>query len=269
MIRIAFLSLLFLSIFSASFAQSKYFMKVQQTLTEGDTSKAVKKLNKYIEKTPNDALLYKLRAEIKIARKDFDPAMLDLNSYCSLNPNCEDGEFLKGQLLYNLGDYSGCVSHFDLTKNSIYEESALVYKGLAYMWLYQYAHAERVFEQGISKFSKSKDLLYNASILAYRTENYDRAENYIDRFLEIAPTDFDGRLSKALIYTKQKKYIESNLILRELLKESETNPSVLYSIAVNYYHLNEFDMACNYFKQARNFGHEAAEMAIRKYCKGR
>lgn len=269
MVKIALSALCFILLSITLQSQSKSELKIRQHLTQGDTSKALKKLNQSLAKNPNDALLYKLRAEVKINRKDFDAAMTDLKSYCALNSYCEDGQFLMGSMLYKMGDYANCISHLDQTKGSKYEASAMVFKGLAYMWLYQYAHAEQVFSEAIDKFPQSKDLCYNGAILAYRMEKFDLAERYIQQFLALSPKDFDGLLSKALIYTKQKKYIESNLILRDLLKEKNDHASALYSIAVNYYHLNEYDLACNYFRQARDLGHEAAQLSLKKYCRGR
>lgn len=261
--------LLFLLINVTVFAQSKTELKIQKHLSASDTSKALKKLNKYIDKNEKDAALYLTRAKIKIERGDLDPAMADLNTFCSLEPNCGEASFLKGKIRYLQGDYAGCLPHFDAAANSAFEEQALVYKGLAYMWLYQATHAKQTFDQALEKFPTSVELLYNASLLAYRSENYDDANGFINRLLAVAPDDADARLTKALIQTKRKEYVASNLLLREMIKVDSENPSLNYSIGVNYYHLDERDLACDYFRRARDQGHDQAQMAIRNYCKGR
>lgn len=261
--------LLFLLVNFTVFAQSKAELKIEKYLTASDTSKALKKLNKYIEKNEKDAALYLTRAKIKIERGDLDPAMADLNTFCSLQPKCGEASFLKGKIRYLQGDYAGCLSHFDASINSDFEEPAMVYKGLAYMWLYQSTHAQQTFDKALEKFPESVDLLYNASLLAYRSEKYDDANGFINRLLAVDPNDADARLTKALIQTKRKEYVASNLLLREMLKVDDENPSINYSIGVNYYHLDERDLACDYFRRARDQGHDQAQMALRNYCKGR
>jgi tetratricopeptide (TPR) repeat protein len=261
--------LLLLTLSLPLFAQSKMELKVEKHLLAQDTSKAIKQLNKYITKHDQEVSLYLMRAKIKIERGDLDPAMADLNTFCSLQPNCGEASFLKGQIRYLQGDYSGCLTHFDAAVGSKFEEQALVYKGLAYMWLYQSTHAQQTFDKALEKHPQSVELLYNASLLAYRSEKYDEANGYINRLLAVAPDDADARLTKALIQTKRKEYVASNLLLREMLKVDDENPSINYSIVVNYYHLDERDLACDYFRRARDQGHDQAQMAIRNYCKGR
>lgn len=268
MIRVALIAL-FLAFTSTLFAQSKTEQKVDKYLVAGDTAKALKKLNKYIDKLPNQSELYLKRAKIKMQRNDLDPAMVDLNSYCSLNETCAEANFLKGKIRYLQGDYVGCLAHFDGTKNTPFEEQSLVYKGLAYMWQYQQAYAENVFKEALKKFPNSTSALYNASLLAYRMEKYEYANELATRLLQLSPNDKDAQLSQALIFTKLKKYVESNLLLREMQKTDEKNPTINYSIGVNYYHLEERDLACDYFRRARDQGHDQAQMALRNYCKGR
>lgn len=268
MIRVALIAI-FLAFTSSLFAQSKTELKVNKHLVAGDTAKALKKLNKGIDKFPNQSDLYLMRAKLKMQRNDLDPAMVDLNSYCSLNETCEEANFLKGKIRYQQGDYKGCITHFDGTKNTVFEEQSLVYKGLAYMWQYQQVYAENVFKEALQKFPNSTSALYNACLLAYRMEKYDYANELATKLLQLSPNDKDAQLSQALIFTKLKKYLESNLLLREMQKTDEKNPTINYSIGVNYYHLEERDLACDYFRRARDQGHDQAQMALRNYCKGR
>ena len=267
--RLFLILLCIVSLLNSTIAQTKSEIKVEKFLNAQDTAKAIKTLNKHLKKNPLNEVLYLRRAKIKIIRKDYDPAMADLNSYTSIATNHHEAEFLKGSIRFRQGDYAGALDHFEKVKLEPFEEQALVYTGLAYMWLYQQTYAEVTFKKTLKKYPNSTSALYNAAVQAYRMESYEYADGLIDRFLKIKPDDFDAQLTKSLILTKREKYIESNLLLREMLKTNNLNATINYSIGVNYYHLDERDLSCDYFRRARDLGHEAAKLSLRNYCKGR
>jgi len=270
MIRTLLWMITFLFVFNAqSQAQSKYVLKVDKYLTAGDTSKAIKKLNQYITKRPELAELYLKRAKLKIDRGDYDPAMVDLNSFCSLNRICGEAEYLKGLVRFKQRDYNGAIAHLSEYTKIKDHANAWFYLALSHMWLQNYPLAINGFQKSI-QINKNQPLAYyNAGLASFYSDNFSNAAIFFSNALELSPNDTDIKIARANALMQLKMYAESNTVLREISIGDKNYPAALFNIGVNYFNLNEKDLACDYWVQAKEIGHLQAEDATQRHCEKR
>ena len=250
-------------------AQSKYVVKVHKYLAAGDTVKAIKNLNKYISKKPELAELYLKRAKLKIDRGDYDPAMVDLNSFCSLNRICGEAEYLKGIVRFKQRDYNGAIAHLSEYTKIRDHAQAWFYLALSHMWLQNYPLAINGFQKSIQIDGNQPLAYYNAGLASFYTDNFSNAAMFFEKALELSPNDTDIKIARANALMQQKLYTESNALLREISIGDKNYPAALYNIGVNYFNLNEKDLACDYWVQAKEIGHLQAEDATERHCEKR
>lgn len=247
-------------------AQQKVMEKVDQHLTSGDTAKALKTLNRGIKKYNTTAALYLQRARIKIDRKDYAPAMIDLNTFCSLNTTCDEAAFLKGLILYKQGNYHGAITHFSEYTRLGGPAIGWLYLGLSHMALQNYQVAVHSFEKAIAADPADVRSWYNAGLSAFRAEDYSAADSLLSGAMTVAPKDTDVLLACALTAHKQAEFTESNKLLLKLLDMAPSNHVALYNMGVNYYSMDERELACDYWTKATQAGNQAAQVAISEYC---
>lgn len=250
----------------SGFSQHPLLEKVNKHLEQGDTSRALKVLNRNIQKHSLVAELYLKRAQVKIDRRDYTPAMVDLNSYCSLNKSCGQASLLKGLVLYRQGNFNGAIEHFsDYSRNSG-SFDGWFYLGLCHMALQNFMVAVHSFEKAIETEPGNIQAWYNAGLCAFRNEDYTQADSLFRQALTLNPSDKDVLLAYALTLNKRAAFEESNKVLNELLAVDASSHVALYNIGVNYYNLDQRDLACDYWTKAKNSGNNAASVAIEDYC---
>lgn len=246
--------------------QSKYLQRAEKKLEKGDTVKAIKKLNKYIEKHPKDADIYLLRAKLKIDQGDYDPAMVDLNSYCSLIPTCTEASYWKGIVRYKQSDYKGAIEHLSAYTSNYKHAEAWIYLGLSHMWLQHYELAMNSFQRSLELDPTQVMAYYNAGISAFRIGRADQAVSNLSRAHELAPNDTDITLALANALTLQESFQKSIDVLQGISTNDAAYPKALYNIAVNYYRMDKESDACEWWEKAEAAGHLNAEDSIKRYC---
>lgn len=254
---------------SNSVAQSKYAQKVDKYLSTGDTAKALKKLNKFIAKKPEATDLYLKRAKLKMERGDYDPAMVDLNSFCSLNRICGEAEYLKGLVRFKQHDYNGAIAHLSEYTKMKDHAPAWFYLALSHMWLQNYPLAINGFQKSIDIDGNQPLAYYNAGLASFYSDNFANAALLFAKALELTPNDSDIKIARANALMQLKKFAESNTLLREVGMEDKNYRIALFNIGVNYFSLNEKDLACDYWVQAKELGHLQAEDATERHCEKR
>lgn len=263
---IGLLLVLLCSGLSEAVCQSKYLTKVEHVLQQGDTTKALTRLNKYIAKHPKEAELYLKRARMKIQRGDLDPAMVDLNSYCSLQKDCGKANLLKGIVRFKQGDFNGAIAFLSSYTQKNEDPEAWSYLAQSHMWLQNYPVAINGFRRAIQINPKDVSAMYNAGLSAYYGESYSLADSFFQAAELLAPDDLDIRLARGLSLLRKGDHVESNKVFRRFEKDQIYFDRALYNIGVNYYNLDEVDLACDYWTRAIEMGHLGAESSKKKYC---
>lgn len=257
---------IFVNTYMFAGAQQRQLDKVNKQLAKSDTAKAIKKLNQAINKDPNYAPFYLRRAEIKYLRHDYDPAMADLNSYCSLIKDCAETAFLKGMIRFRLGDYNGAIVHFSEQTEHHATAEGWFYLALSHMWLQNYPIAQNAFERSLSLNKNQPTAYYNAGVAAFRSEHFHAADSLFSKAILLSPGDNQLKLSRSLALTQISEFAKSNSLLREIPETDPTYPKALYNIGVNYFNLGELDLACDYWSRAKDLGHLQADEAKIRHC---
>jgi tetratricopeptide (TPR) repeat protein len=247
-------------------AQSSQALKTKAILAKGDTIKAGKKLDKYIAKHPQDASLYLERAKLKIAKGDLDPAMADLNTFCSLNKVCGEASLWKGIIRFRHGDYTGAIGYFSEYTLKHDEANAWFYLGLSHMWLQNYLVAINAFERSLSLQADQKAALYNAGLCAFYAELFERADSLLSAAHTLDPEDGDVRMALGLNMLRAGRSAESIKMFQSFVESDAHYPKALYNIGVNHYNLNALQEACDAWRHAEALGHLQATEALERHC---
>ncbi|MEZ4721929.1 MAG: tetratricopeptide repeat protein [Flavobacteriales bacterium] len=264
------LFLLFIALTHLTLAQDKVDKKILKYFVKGDTAKAIAYLNKHIQKKPESAELYLKRARIKIQRGDLDPAMVDLNSFCSINKSCGEASYLKGLIRYRQKDYNGAISHLsDYSRVFDKDANGWLYLGLSHLQLKNFQLAINAFERTLQINAKQYQAAYNAGLCAYNNEDFELAVRYFTMAIDIKPNDISPQIGLALAQTAMAKYTESNQTLNIALALDAQNAPVLYNMGVNFYNLDQLNKACEQWKKAAALSNLAAESALERYCEGK
>lgn len=252
---------------STTLAQSKVVQKADKYLMEGDTAKALKVLNKRITKHPKEADPYMKRAEIKIARQDYDPANVDLNSYISLSDDVVGASYRRDIIRYRQNDFHSATAHFSkyLSENED-DAQAWTYLGLSHLATKNYEVASNAFFRAIQLNPNDALANYNAGLAAYHAASYEAADLFLRKAITLSPNDVNALLLRALCRSKMNDLVESNNVLREALEIDPENGAVLYNLGVNYYNLDETQVACDYWQKAVDVNNPSAKLAITSYC---
>lgn len=266
LLRLFLVTILLVSISGISLSQHKYIKKVDKYLEAGDRTKALQKLDQYIKKKPELAALYLKRAKLKIEQGDLGPAMLDINTFCSLNRICGEAEFLKGLILYKQRNFHGAVEPLGEYTRKFDNADGWYYLALSHMWIQNYSLAAHGFKRAMEAGSAQPDIYYNAGLASYYNAAYPKADSLFLLAIAQNSQDIDALLARSLVLSKMTQYAESNKVLRAILDIDPTHGKALYNIGVNYYDLNERDLACDYWTQAAEALHQEGEVAKEKYC---
>jgi tetratricopeptide (TPR) repeat protein len=247
-------------------AQKSLLKKVDKYLVAKDTSKALTHLNKQIVKHPTEGSLYLKRAEVKIERGDLDPAMVDLNTYCSLEKRCEKATYLKGIIRYKQQDYHGAIEHFsEFSKNSE-NENGWMYLGLCHLAMQNFQVAQNAFERCLEVNPENFNAIYNAGLAAYQDERYVTAIEFFVKATQMNGESLPAWIGLGLSQNGYSKFEQSNLSLRNALAIQPNNGSALYNIGVNYYNLNDTQNACEYWQRAEKSASLPAQLALEQFC---
>ncbi|NCG29652.1 MAG: hypothetical protein GWP27_04170 [Bacteroidetes bacterium] len=247
-------------------SQHKYIKKVDKYLSTGDRPKALTKLDQYIKKKSDMADLYLKRAKLKIEQGDLGPAMLDINTFCSLNRICGEAEFLKGLILYRQRNCLGAIEPLGEYTRKFDNADGWYYLALSHMWIQNYSLAAHGFKRAIEAKSDQPDIFYNAGLASYYNNAFAKSDSLFGLAIQKNPQDLDAMIAKSLALSKMEAYAESNKILRAVLDIDPSNGKALYNIGVNYYDLNERDLACDYWSRSAELEHKEGEEAKMKYC---
>ena len=263
-----FIAIVFCLIMSMGLcAQSRHQKRPAKFLASGDTIKAMTILNKKIEKHSDDADLYLYRGKIKLERKDFGAAMIDFNSFCSLNGTCGEAGYLKSWTLYQQGNYRAAIEQLSSHTRVQPSSNAFLYLGLSHLKLGNHQPALGAFERATQIEPSNYTAVYNAALAAYKTDDAALSTRYFEQATNLLPSDFDAWFGLGMALNASQKFEESNKILRQALAISPNNGSALFNIGLNYFELGDKDQACSYWTKAEISGNLASTPSLERHCR--
>ena len=88
-----------------------------------------------------------------------------------------------------------------------------------------------LYEELAEQLSEEKDYAFNVAFLAYQLKDYDKAEKFYKKVLELAPTEPNSNFGLGAIYDRQKKYdLALTYYAKAILKDPD-HLSALYNTA--------------------------------------
>lgn len=221
------------------------------------------------------------------------------DSVCSANESKKlryAAEFLSGYGYYKAG-----IAAFTKLLEKEQQSDFYLNRGYSYFKLKDYVNAEKDYIKALSLPKPATDLLYdNLSLLYYELGNYEKSIEYSSKRIELNPKNHVPYIDRGLCYRKLKKYkeaekdynrsleikpdffraygyrasLETEMGLYEKAivdanKAIELRPDYGFAymaMAEAKINLKQADF-CYDLYNARKYGEEKAEAAIKEYCK--
>lgn len=260
----AFLIIVFAT---TAFAQESKLKKIDKGLAKGDTLKTTYKLNKWIAKKPDFAPFYWERAMLKMDKGDYQPALVDLNTYSSLGGKSERADYYRAVIQMNQKNYPQALTFFKKHLEH-YPSDFKAFEKMGECLL-----ELKRFEEALSAYSSALDIkpydsrtLYNTGLAAFYAGHLTLADSLFKTAHRAAPRDADILLAEGLNLNKMRNYKESAQVLKQLTTLSPDNARAWYNLGVNYYFLDQNQAACETWLLGSELGSLPAKQAHEKYC---
>ncbi len=248
-------------------AQENKLKKLDKILAKGDTSKATYKLNSWIEKDPEFAPFYWERAMLKLHKGDYQPALVDLNSYTSLGGTEERADYYRGLIQMNQGNLRGALRFLEKHLKSHPDDfKAHQKRGQCLLEMKRYEESLSAYSEALTIRPYHPSALYNTGLSAFYAEHHSLADSLFNRAHNASPLDPDILLAMGLNLNKMRDYEQSAKMLKKLTTLTTENERAWYNLGVNYYFMDRGTEACEAWKRGDELGSLPAKQAYAKYC---
>ena len=233
-------------------------------LNLNDPEEARKSFNKALELDPGhqDARLGLVGA----ASLDKSPQELlaILNDFLKMSPSSPQGLASKGDLLFDIGDYSKAKDSYEKSIESNPDDfKTLNNLGNCFLKEKNYASAETYYLMALQKNRKFLPGYRNLAVTLINQGKYRDAAEYLEYYIQVNPKDYEVYLTLGDIYYNQKDYYKSITCFEKYLMANQTNMDVLIRIADCYFNLGKLQAA------AAGYGAVLAKDASNETAKNR
>lgn len=158
-----------------------------------------------------------------------------------------DSLYQVGYNKFKEGKYDDALIVFNsiITIDSL-QSKAFEYSGRCFDRKFNIEKAIEYYKKAFDLDTKNYNILLNLALL-YRTKNHlDQSIECFQKYIKLNPESEQGYFGLSFIYSSQNNYLESNIYAKEALKRIDLNNrehyfAAKYSIAINYYYLNQKD----------------------------
>lgn len=163
-----------------------------------------------------------------------------------------------GNVFASLGDVEKAEPFFQ--QAIVLDEGAgTAYYGLANLYYNseRYEEASKLYEQSIRKGVEEADAYFMLGKSLEHDGKLKLALPYLQRAVELAPDDLEGRLSYAIILANLELFEEAGNQLRFIIEHDKENADAHYNLGFLYaVSTNEKDLALHHLKQAFTINEE-------------
>jgi tetratricopeptide (TPR) repeat protein len=204
-------------------------------------------------------------------------------------------------LAFNQFYKQALIGYFKLIENNIVSSECFLNKGYCFYKLGDFSNAEKDFLKALTLPNPQKDILYdNLGLLYYEQNNYSKSIEYSTMRIRLNPQNHVPYIDRGLCYRKLKKYKEAekdfdksleikpdffrafgyrsylylelglyNKSYVDASKSVELNPEYGYGYLVLAQAKQRLGMSdfCVDFYNAKKYGEQDADTAIKEYCK--
>ena len=214
------------------------------------TDLAIKKLNEYIEKNPEDSLAYDILGQAYIVAENLSSAKQSFRKAIQLDPKNPSPKLHLAQLLIQLNEN-------DLARQQL--EDILSGEKKEVSAFYLLANLERnsgnadkalsIYRELTRLYPDEINALYLTGFLLLDNRDYDEVEKIVENLIEKFPNSPEGFRLKGLLLYSQHSYVEAESELINSVAKGE-DLTACYFLGLCYYKLNKLELALNQFQKA-------------------
>lgn len=199
-----------------------------------DVDGALQTYTKLIEIGHKPEMASKQRAKILVNRKEYAPAIVDLDkAIASGKSGCED-YYLRGYCKLKTEDLEG---------------------------------ADEDFKKALAINQTHKPSIQNKAFTSYKLEKYDEAVKDFTKVLEITPGDKNTHVNRGLSSLKLKDFKSAHSDFSKVIEIDPQHATAYYNRASAAIGLAQNDSACTDMRTAAKLGYQEAFNHIRQICK--
>jgi tetratricopeptide (TPR) repeat protein len=204
---------------------------------QGNPKSAFQRIEQQLSKTKNQAEVYQLLGQLSIGTKEYARGVEYLEKAVNLNPDFSSAYFLIGNAYAAQNKFDSAVEQYEkVSKKNPKAVQPLMMVGILYDMQKQPQKANGYYQKVLDL---NKNLAPAANNLAYNYAQYggnlDVALGLAQRAREANPNDAAIADTLGWIHFKKGTYATALSLLRESNEKfKETNPTVLYHLALAY-----------------------------------
>lgn len=193
-------------------AVKQLIQKANAAVVAGRNDSAIEALSQAIGVTPEDATLFRMRADVYALQKEFANARADFSTAVRLAPDNADMYNFRGYFLMNRGLTTEARADFDkaIELNPKFA-AALNNRGLLLLAVPDYAAAEADFTHAIEADRKFANAWNNRGFARMKQNQLDTALADVQQALRIRDDDVMAWNNQGLIEMQQQKFAEARI----------------------------------------------------------
>ena len=202
-----------------------YLVRTQIYTAEGEFTKAVENLEKYVELT-QDTAMYETIAQLHEANGDTEAAQIAYDKYvASAGADSQDAGFQAGLYRMENGKYEEAIEAFTaFTGDEAYGAGAWYNIGISRMNLAQYPEAVEAFNSCEENGGAFSGLYYNRGICGLMSEQWESAVADFEKSVATEPFVDDARYNLAICQMQIGEYEKAVASFTELIGDGENAP---------------------------------------------
>ena len=157
----------------------------------------------------------------------------------------------------NVNDINFSVSKFEkmVKENKVLFFDSVEFENIIshYLDSGKIAYAKKALSLSLSQHPTNTNLRLFQVEIFIQENKIEKALDLIDSILIIETNNFEAKILKSSILSKQKKYFESISLLKIVLENYENKKDILYQIGIEYLFLENFKIANSYFKKSLKY----------------
>ena len=185
-----------------------------------------------------------------LKKEEFGKAIKYAKEACEIRPKMTEPYLVLGEAYMNAGSSELSFKAYETAANEALKTPALyIGWGIALQKFKKYDEAREKFYEALLLAPNDELLLASIATNYIMTKEYEDAEKYLQRLVEINPKNARAHYNLALIRFEEKKYDEALRLYQTAFSLSPKNYALYFNIADCYYRMGNLEEAKKYYKK--------------------
>ena len=182
--------------------KKNWMKKGVDQLNAGKYPDAIETLNKAIEETPENPVLYYYRGFALDKSGDQEKALADYKKSLELDPELLISLAEVGKIYAKKGDLNNAVTYYKKAYDLDTKDVLALYNyGVCLFGLGNNDEALKVYEKLLAVDPNYADAYYQMGLIYMGLNNNDKAKEYLQKFLELDPENSNAAVAKEILNT--------------------------------------------------------------------